>query len=113
MKYDKELYVDSGFYGDFGEEEVSCYKEKVVKCRKPHKCSACEKEINVGDHALSETGFMDGQGVSCYTCIPCIEEWLEESGQVDTKCDDCEWYLECDHAGTVCGEYNDMPTEDM
>lgn len=25
---------------------------------------------------------MDGKPVSSYTCLPCIEKWLEESGQV-------------------------------
>jgi hypothetical protein len=42
----------------------------------------CEKEIQIGDHALLEKGFMDGKPVSSYTCLPCIEVWLEESGQV-------------------------------
>lgn len=85
MKYDRMKYLDSGFYGDFEEEEVKCYKEKLVKCRKEHKCSACEKEIAIGAYAICETGFMDGKGVSCYTCTDCIEEWLEESGQVELE----------------------------
>lgn len=76
MKYDKELYIDSGFYG--GDEEIEKYTEKVVKCRKSHKCAACQKEIPPGVHALLETGFLDGEPVSCYTCLPCIEEWIEE-----------------------------------
>ena len=59
LKYDKELYIDSGIYG-IGDEEISCYKEKLVKCRKPHKCSCCESDIIVGDYALCESGFMDG-----------------------------------------------------
>lgn len=77
MKYDKELYIDSGFYS--GDEEIEKYTEKVVKCRKSHKCAACQKEIPPGEHALLETGFLDGEPVSCYTCLPCIEEWIEES----------------------------------
>lgn len=81
MKYDKELYIDSGFYS--GDEEIERYTEKVVKCRKEHKCSSCEKVIAEGDEALRETGFMDGEPVSAYLCLPCIEAWLEESGQVD------------------------------
>lgn len=86
LKYDKELYTDNGFYnGDFGDDEISCYKEKLVKCRKPHKCASCEKEINIGEYAVSESGFMDGIAVSCYTCVNCVEEWLEESGQVDVE----------------------------
>lgn len=85
MKYDKELYLDSGFYdGDFG-DDLDCRKEKIVKCRKPHDCMGnCGKEIKAGDYALLETGFMDGHPVSCYTCLPCIDAWLEESGQVET-----------------------------
>lgn len=83
MKYDKELYIDSGFYGgDFG-DDIEHHKEKIVKCRKPHKCAACEREILIGEHALHESGFMDGEPVSVYTCTVCIEEWLEASGQVD------------------------------
>ena len=82
MKYDKEKYIGSGIYG-WGDEDISCYKEKVVKCRKPHVCANCEKEIKVGDQALNESGFMDGEAVSSYTCLECVEEWLEESGQID------------------------------
>ena len=82
MKYDKKLYIDSGFYL-LDDSEIECYKEKVVKCRKEHKCSACEKVITEGDEAVRETGFMDGEPVSAYLCLPCIEAWLEESGQVD------------------------------
>jgi len=86
VKYDKELYLDSGFYGgDFG-DDIANNKEKIVKCRKPHECNGgCDKEIKAGDYALLETGFADGEPVSCYTCLPCIEEWLEESGQVETE----------------------------
>jgi len=85
MKYDKELYIDSGFYGgDFG-DDIENHKEKVVKCRKPHKCAACERTINIGEHALYESGFMDREPVSVYTCLECIEEWLEESGQVEEE----------------------------
>lgn len=86
LKYPKEMYTDCGLYdGDMDSEEISCYKEKLVKCRKPHKCNACDKDILVGDYALNESGFMDGQAISCYTCTKCIEDWLEESGQVDTE----------------------------
>ena len=81
MKYKPEDYLESGFYSDM-DDDVEVKKEKVVKCRKSHKCMGCEKEITKGEHALLETGFMDGKPVSCYTCLPCIETWLEESGQV-------------------------------
>ena len=82
MKYGAELYVYSGIYSEV-DSEITNHKEKLVKCRKTHKCSACQSEIQIKELALHETGFMDGEPVSCYTCLSCIEEWLEESGQVE------------------------------
>lgn len=83
MKYKPEDYLDTNFYP--GDEDVLNHQEKVVKCRKPHQCVSCDKEITKGDYALRETGFLDNEPVSSYTCLPCIEEWLEESGQVETE----------------------------
>lgn len=47
----------------------------------PHICASCAREIRKGEQALYESGFLDGEPVSCYTCLGCVEEWLEESGQ--------------------------------
>lgn len=81
MKYKTEDYLDSGFYS--GDEDLENHKENIVKCRKPHECmGGCGKEIKVGENALLETGFLDGKPVSCYTCLPCIEAWLEENEMV-------------------------------
>ena len=82
MKYKPEYYTDSGFHSDM-DSEIENHKEKLVKCRKPHTCVNCNKEIKAGDHALLESGFMDSKPVSCYTCTHCIDEWLEESEQVE------------------------------
>jgi hypothetical protein len=82
VKYNPEDYIDTGFYP--ADEDIANYKEKIVKCRKPHKCmGGCGKEIQAGEQAVRETGFLLGEPVSNYTCLPCIEEWLEESGQID------------------------------
>lgn len=81
MKYDKELYINSGFYGEDRDGEVTNRKEKIVKCRKPHECMGCGKEIKAGEQVLYETAFCDGKPVSCYTCLECIEKWLEENGR--------------------------------
>ena len=33
---------------------------------------------------LMQKAVVEGMGwCSCYICLPCIEQWLEESGQVD------------------------------
>ena len=83
MKYKPEDYINSGFYS-YNDEEIEITSVKIVKCRKPHKCmGGCDTEIQAGEHAMCEKGFLDGQPVSCYTCLPCIESWMEESGQFE------------------------------
>ena len=86
LKYQKELYIGSGFYGADMDCEYTNETEKLVKCRKQHKCVNCQKPINVGDYALQEKALFPGDGwKSAYTCTACIEEWLEESGQVESE----------------------------
>lgn len=82
LKYDKELYLDNEIYGL--DEDFVKRSEKVVKCRKPHECNNCGHEIVPGDYAVHETGFMYGKPVSTYTCIRCMEKWMEELGRVET-----------------------------
>jgi hypothetical protein len=80
MKYKPEEYSisDTGFYG-LDDGEIENYQEKLVKCRKSHKCIAgCEKEIPIGAYAIRETGFLDGKPVSAYTCTDCMDKWLDE-----------------------------------
>jgi len=79
MKYKPEDYsiADTGFYG-LADEDINHYQEKLVKCRKVHTCMNCENEIPAGAYAIRETGFMDGTPVSAYTCIDCMDKWLDE-----------------------------------
>lgn len=92
MKYTEKQYINSGFYDGDMDVEISNEKVKVVKCRKPHNCNGgCNTEIKAGENALLETGFMDGKPVSCYTCIPCLDKWLDEiSGENDEEDDEEE-----------------------
>lgn len=90
LKYRKELYTDSGMYSGDMECEIDAYEEKLVKCRKPHVCATCQRDIPKGDYALREHGFFDHKPVSAYTCVECVEAWLEESGQVGFDSDDNE-----------------------
>lgn len=87
MKYKPEDYSvrDSGFYG-FDDEGIECYKEKLVKCRKPHQCvCGCEKEIQAGEYAIKESGFMDGKYVNSYTSTDCIDKWLDEIYEYESE----------------------------
>jgi len=83
MKYKTEDYIESGFYGT-DDTEIESYKSKVVKCRKPHFCGGgCNIEIQPKDYALRETGFMDGEPISAYTCLPCLDKWLDDINSVE------------------------------
>jgi hypothetical protein len=78
MKYKPEDYVSCDFYGG-DDTEIENHNAKVVKCRKPHKCmGGCDGKIKPGEYALCETGFIDKQPMSSYTCLPCIDKWLDE-----------------------------------
>jgi len=79
LKYKPEDYsiTDTGFYS-LNDEDIENYKEKLVKCRKPHKCASCEEEIQVGNYAIRETGFIDREPVSSYTCTNCMDRWLDK-----------------------------------
>lgn len=85
LKYDPDLYINSGIYDGDMDSEYDHTIEKIVKCRKPHTCPICQKTIQPGEQAIYEKAFGDEGPVSCYTCIPCIEEWLKESGQVESE----------------------------
>lgn len=77
MKYEKELYEETEFYGENDEE--TNHTQKVVKCRKEHICCNCKAEIKKGDDALCEKAIIQGEGrQTCYTCIKCCDEWLDE-----------------------------------
>lgn len=86
MKYPEEMYVDSQlFMADMDGSESNFTEKKIVKIRKSHKCCVCGKEIPQGDKMLMQKAVIQDMGwCSCYICLPCVEDWLEESGQVDT-----------------------------
>ena len=84
MKYPEEMYIDSQIFAGDMDGSESNLKEKVVKIRDSHLCCVCEKQIPKGERMLNQKAIVEGQGwCSCYICIPCVENWLEESGQVE------------------------------
>lgn len=78
MKHNKELYEQTAFYDCYEDYDVTNHKQKVVKCKVKHTCVACKKTIKAKEEALRETGFLDGEPVSAYTCIECCDKWLDE-----------------------------------
>lgn len=84
MKYPEEMYIDSQIFAGDMDGSESNLTEKVVKIRASHLCCVCEKQIPKGERMLNQKAIVEGQGwCSCYICLPCVENWLEESGQVE------------------------------
>ena len=78
MKYKKEVYEEIDLFAGDMDSEYEDVSQKIVKARKPHKCMDCETEIPVGDNALSLTSIGEEGFVTIYSCIPCLDKWLEE-----------------------------------
>jgi hypothetical protein len=86
MKYAEEMYLDSQIFAGDMDGSESNFTEKIVKIRKEHTCCVCEKEIPKGTKMVSQRAVAQDLGwCSCYICLSCIENWLEESGQVDVE----------------------------
>ena len=86
MKYPEEMYIDSQIFAGDMDGSESNFEEKIVKTRKPHKCCVCEKKFPKGEKMLMQRAIVEDMGWgSCYICLPCIEQWLEESGRVDVE----------------------------
>lgn len=84
MKYPEEKYIGSQIFA--GDESEINFTEKVVKIRKLHECCICGKEVSKGEKMLIQRAIVEDMGwCSCYICLPCIEKWLEESGQVEVE----------------------------
>lgn len=81
------FYIGSGFFD--GDMDCECIRtnESLVRCTKLHECvgnsKACKKFVYPKDLAVRVTCLFQGEGYkSTYVCIPCMENWLEESHQV-------------------------------
>lgn len=84
LKHTEEEYLNCCFFG-YEEDFVINKKDSIVRCRKAHTCSNCRKEIQINEFAYNERGFMDGEPVSCYTCIPCLDAWIDEEEAEDDE----------------------------
>lgn len=84
MKYPEEMYIGSQIFEGDRDGSESNFSEKIVKTKKKHNCCVCEKEIPSGTKMLMQRAVVQDMGwCSCYICLPCVENWLEESGQVE------------------------------
>ena len=84
MKYNKDIYLEwNPFEGD-RDTDIKVYEWKMVKTRKIHDCCLSllvgdeYHEIPSGELAMREHAIVDGEWESTYSCISCMDIWLEE-----------------------------------
>lgn len=75
MKYPISMYQD--FEMPDPKEYIKNYSKKLIKIRKSHKCIICKNESDKGEYMLREKGFVDGQPVSLYLCIDCLDDYID------------------------------------
>jgi hypothetical protein len=56
---------------------------KTVKTRKKHTCQGCCVDIDIGDSALTWSGFDAGEFFSVYLCGSCGEIYLENQLEIN------------------------------
>ena len=84
MKYPEEMYINSQIFAGDMDGSESNFEEKIVKSGKLHKCYICGNEFPSGEKMLMQKSVIKGIGWrSCYICLPCVEQWIKESGQVE------------------------------
>jgi hypothetical protein len=85
MKYSDEEYINAD---PFPCEDVLYRKTKMVKTRKRHWCYVAgvlihehnpnPHEIPIGEFAVFETGKVEGEWGKVYSCIKCLDKYLDE-----------------------------------
>ena len=80
---DRQYISFDPFEGD-RDVDVRERKVAVVKVRKPHTCispTGSTHPIEPGERARNETAIVEGKWASYYTCVPCMDAWLQEIGE--------------------------------
>lgn len=80
QKYSDEQYLDTEMYED-GDAEIRQYKKEIVTTRRKHTCASGQHEIVKGSRAVRESAIAEGARGSAYTCLDCIDKWLESIGE--------------------------------
>lgn len=83
QKYTDEQYLEAGESYFEGDDLTGNHTYKIVKTRKEHECMGVahkgNRTISVGSKALCERAIhVDSGRVSCYVCLPCLDEWCED-----------------------------------
>lgn len=91
-RYQAKCYFDFHMPDGDMENSVKSHTSHLVLCRKEHKCWNCGAGISKYDHALAEKGFLDGKPVNCWTCLDCVDDYMDMMhGVIDTDEMQARW----------------------
>jgi len=79
MKYKRYIYERNYLSPIDRDVEVLNKVAKLVTTRKAHFCWVCRKTFPKNTAMVCERAFVDGKPGSCYTCIDCIDDFIEEN----------------------------------
>ena len=90
MKYTEDVYLKyDPFYGSDRAVEIRQYSWKMVKTRKEHDCILSQligkdfHTIPAGSFSMKEKAIVDDIWNDTYSCMECMDEWLEENFLLD------------------------------
>jgi hypothetical protein len=80
MSTDAE-YLEVELFED-GDAEMRCMEKKIVITRKEHRCAFADvnqkpHQIPPKTRAIKESGLVEGEWGAAYSCLPCVDEWLD------------------------------------
>lgn len=81
QKYADEQYLAAELFED-GDAEIRCLTRKMVVTRKSHRCAFADvlqrpHDISAGTRVIRETAIAEGEWGSCYSCLPCVDQWFD------------------------------------
>lgn len=87
MKYPESTYLQAELFDD-GDAEIRCMTKKIITTRKEHRCAMGDvlqkpHQITPQSEALKESAIVEGEWVTAYSCLPCIDQWLSELAEME------------------------------
>jgi hypothetical protein len=82
QKYSDAQYLAAELFDD-GDAEIRAYQKKIVTTRKGHRCAAGDvlhepHQIAAQTRAVKESAFVEGEWGTAYSCLTCVDKWLDE-----------------------------------
>lgn len=81
QKYKDSDYLDAVLFED-RDVDIRAQTKRIVTTRVQHRCAFADSLgkdhlIRAGSRAVLESAVVEGKWGTCYSCLPCIDKWLD------------------------------------